>query len=92
MDDLYNVYNKDGYLIGNGGNTAEEAARLCRVSLDEFNEHMKNHYANNRNNINSYMVRRDRECKYFYKWTPEDKAEWDKVCKMIREGGKHGRL
>lgn len=91
MDELYNVYDKGGYLIGNGGYTAEQAARLCRVSLEEFNEMMTHHYGNNRNTINNITVRRDRTCEYSYKWTPEDKAEWDRVRNMIR-GGKNGKV
>lgn len=84
--DLYNIYDRDGYIVGNGGLTAEEAAKFVGVSLEEFQEVTRIEYRNHRNSINGWVIRKDRECEFAYKWTAEEKAEWAKVCRRFKKG------
>ncbi len=91
MDEVYNVYDKSGYIIGNGGFTAQQAAKIVGVDPDDFHNRMLNQYANGRNGINGFLVRRELQSTTFYKWTRSEQAEWDRTCKLIRERERHGK-
>jgi len=80
--ETYNVYTEEGKIIGNGGMTAEQAAGVLGISLDEFRGLKKN-----RKGVvccNGMTVRKEKESVSHVYMTQKQRDEWDKVCRGIR--------
>ena len=89
---LYNVYDEEGYLIGNGGYTPKKAAAIIGISEGDFLNRMKTISVSGRNYIRGYIVRPDKGSDMGFKWPLTMKDEWDKVCRSIREGVRDGKV